>query len=414
MFKSHHTLGLAMLAVSALTVAVLAAEPCCEDHNAVTVAQNQKLPEGHPPLDPKLPQGHPPLDSKLPQGHPPVDSNLPQGHPPVGGAAADRNQVVTGTLVIKATQGTAEGTAIGETAVKVELYSHAGPPQTIEGQLDPHGVLMIEDFKFQGVVQPVVSVQHAGVSYQAIGRTMNATQPDQIIKVTVYDTTDEAPAWSLRNRHVYMQIVNQTLQVQEVIIVENPGDRAWLGAPQSDAENAPRATIKLTLPAGAQNARVMRAPENTQIVGDQLVQRSSLVPGQTEMRIAYELPVEDHAVSFVVAAPAPTRHLMVFLPEDNGRIEAEGLTAGEPLNSRGRAIRALTGSDIPPDRAVKVEIASNVRTSAAPAPTPAGEPQPKPFPMVKVVAATGGLLIVVAGASLLLVRKPAAQRDDAD
>lgn len=401
-----------------------AADSCCDKHPAGETCDMTQHTDGACAMQPgaatiqlaqnKLPDGHPPLKKELPQGHPPVGkpggaggSTLPQGHPTVGGAsggsggAIDPNAVVKGTLVIKAEQATPDGSAIGNAPVTLELYSHAGAPQTINAQLDEHGVLMLEGLTFKGMVQPVISIKHAGVAYQAVGKPMTPNAPEQIVHVKLYDATEETPAWTVNLRHLYLQVTPTGLRVHEMIVLSNPADRAWVG--ELNTETNQRTTIRLPLAGGAQApGKVLRGPEKTEVVDGSIVMHGALTPGQTELRVEYMLPM-DSGAALNIAAPAATGDLVVYLPDDGSVLEAEGLTAGDPLNSRGMVIRLWRATQIEANKALSVKIKTGVTKSAADE-SAEGDAVAMSSHTAKLVAGAGGLLILVTGFSLLVGR----------
>ncbi|QNN24258.1 hypothetical protein HED60_18930 [Planctomycetales bacterium ZRK34] len=411
-----------LLALTWLISPAFAADSCCDSHPAnvtcdmtthangtcemppgaatIQTVQNE-LPDGHPPLKKELPQGHPPLEKKMPQGHPsvgkPGGSNLPQGHPSVGGPSIDPNAVAKGTLVIKAEQGTADGSSIANAPVSIELYSHAGAPQTINTKLDAHGVLMLEGLTFKGMVQPVVSIQHAGISYQSVAQPMTPAAPKQVVNIKLYDTTEESPAWKVNLRHLYLQATPAGLRVHEMIVLENPADRSWVG--DLNAETNRRTTVRLPLAGGADAPyRVLRGMDKSEVVDGTLVMHGALTPGQTELRIQYLLPIE-HGAKLNITAPVTTGDLVVYLPDDGSVIEGEGLTPGDPLNSRGMVIRVWRAEQVEANKAFNVTIKTGLAKSSADE-----ADGPVSNHTAKLIAGAGGLLILVTGFSLLVGR----------
>ncbi len=345
----------------------------------------------------------------------PPHAALPEGHPPIAGHGADPTQVVKGTLVIKATQATPGGAAIGELPVKVTLQSKTQPAQTIDTRLDAHGIVMLEDVEFRGIVHPVVAVTHGGITYETTGKPMYAGQAEQILRVNVYEATDERPAWTVTNRQVFVQPGEAGLTVHEWLTLANPSDRAWTGIEIPTTENhaGPRRIITtVALPEGATDLHVMQAPQVAWIEAGRLAVGGPLIPGTAELRYRYQIPADKAAAWVPFVAPAPTQKLSLFVPDDGREITAEGLSAGESLQSHGQPIRAYHAAELGPDAAVRVKVGPRATKAAvAPAAPPAAD-EPgleSANPAVKTVAMVGGLLIILTGLSLF-AKRPAAHR----
>ena len=154
-----------------------------------------------------------------------------------------------GTLVIRAVQGTKDGPPVGGEEVEVVVFCREQPVQQISSKLDERGMLVVNDLPVSLGIRALVRVKHAGVLYQDAGPLMNDSAPQASVDVTVYEVTDEAPAWRIVARQLAGAIVADGIDVAETVVVENPGDRTWLGAP-ADAQGR-RATVRLGLPPDA-------------------------------------------------------------------------------------------------------------------------------------------------------------------
>jgi hypothetical protein len=288
-------------------------------------------------------------------------------------------------------------------------------------KLDKHGVAIVEGVQFHGTVQPVVTVEHGGVLFHATGRPMSAAQPDQVVRVNVYDTTQDAPAWTIRMRHLFTSLTPAGLEVNEMIVIDNPADRAWIGEGEAPSEGeapaepradggaaaATRTTVTLPLPAGATGAKVMRLQGVAAIAGGVLVMQSALVPGTTELHVSYVIPITKGQAALTIAAPVSTQHLMLFVPQDAGAVKAQGLIAGEPMNNQGRVIRMYSAAQAQAGGTFTVTI-TPAKQGAAPAGGGADASGQDGAPVsndaAKWLAGGGAALITVTGASLFLKR----------
>jgi len=344
--------------------------------SAASSAQVAGPPASQPaPLG--LPPGHPaiPADdgtSILPPRLQPNDGagNLPQGHPEIGPA---RKAVAHGSLSLHATQGTAGGTKPAGDPVVIDLYSAAPTPQHFEGQLDASGTLVLPDITITGACQPLIKVTHAGVPYQGIGQVMDAAHTGEKVEVKVFDTTEQQPQWVMKMRHVIIHRSPAGLDVIEMIMLDSPGDRVWLGT--GDGKE-PRITLDLPLPAAAQNVQFgdgLKAG-NASVKDGRLINTAPLIPGTTQLQFSYTLPVGDGKAQITLAAPVATGHLMMFVPDDGSTVTGDGLIPAGSGNAPGGTSRFFMVPSVPAGKELKVDFTHLAGPTTKAAADDGGEP----------------------------------------
>jgi hypothetical protein len=397
------------------------------------------LPPGHPQLptasQPALPAGHPKLPAEdtpaLPPGHPqvpgnnqqPAAGNLPAGHPTV-----TRTKVQPGgkgAINVKVVQGTKGGPAVASEAVTIEYYNAQGEVVARStGKLGAKADFSVRDIPLETPVQPLVTVTHAGIPYRMAGSVMEAQSPERDLELPVYEATDQEPAWEVRMRHVIVEPSAAGLGVTEMISVFNPADRAWTGKAGADKK---KVTLSLTLPAGANDVKLVSAPNDGAFAERKLGYTAALVPGGTDLQIHYVLPAKNDAAEVTLVAPAATGSLFVFLPDDGTTFTSEKLTKvevkpGAKLRANSRFYTAApqkAGETV----SFKVSGLAGAKPAAAGTPSgeddlatnepaapvaPAGTPQNgSDIPGVaKVVAGAGAAVIVATGVAFVLFKGP--------
>lgn len=233
-----------------------------------------------------------------------------------------------GRLAIQAIQGTPDAEPIRNSKVTIELYHRKQLYNTIEVQLDEFGVVVIDDLPLEMSTQPVVQVFHDEMMYQRIGTVMDAANPNQTIKVTCYDATDEQPPWTISMRHVMVDSSAEGLLVKEVIVIENPDDRTWLGTKTKDDK---RVTTYFMIPTNAKNITLGKGFHDwccTEFSGGKLINHLPLMPDTTEINFSYVVPIENSAAEIGFAAPVRVDHLMVVVPVEMVAEKTTGLELG--------------------------------------------------------------------------------------
>jgi hypothetical protein len=255
-------------------------------------------------------------------------------------------EIDTGSIAIKAVQGTKGGPKIGPAVVIVELYGQAGKIRTIETKLDAHGVVLIEHLPLIAPFRPRVFVKHGGVAYSQDGEVMNADNPTQDISVKVFETTDKNPKWSVAMWHlVLLPAEKGGMKVTELLVVNNPADSAYLGAPNADGRQT---AIALAMAKGAKGITMSGALEDwsTSVIGDSLVSKAPIIPGLSQFHLNYIVPRPDGTAEVNLVAPAAAKQLMVFVPKGSKGLKSDTLKAGELVNISKRSMQVYAVSNV--------------------------------------------------------------------
>ena len=419
------TLTALTAALVLLTGTALAEEACCPAHEqaakpaAVAAGDAAELPAGHPPLPqghPELPSGHPPLPGEradlpqghpeLPQGHPQLPGghpDLPPGHAPMGGGGGDpMMQPFSGSLVVKAFQGTEGGPKLGAAKIEVAFVNPSNEvAYKFETQLDEHGVAMIEGLEFATAVQPYVFVTYNGVEFEGTGRPLSAQSPDQVLRVPVYELAEQAPDWSIAMRHVMLRKVESGLLVRDMLVLDVPGDRAWRGEKLKKAQGEhTHASLVLPVPDTAVQVQLQSGfdPCCTLIETGRIVATKPLMPGSRQLELTYIVPATDGLIELDVSPAAPVKHMMLFMADDGTTVQVTGLTQGPSMGEGDRKVRVYKAEHVDRGAATGLKMAADWVTKSAAATTE------DTGATAKVVAGIGGGVLLTGAAVVLLVK----------
>jgi hypothetical protein len=370
------------------------------------------LPPGHP----QIPAQNQPAPGNLPPGHPdisgPRQPALPPGHPSVDGSAKPKGPAAThGTLFVRAYQGTKGGPAIGAEPVAVELHHQGEVIQRLQGTLDRNGTVVFEKIPLAKKFQPVVQVLHAGVRYQAVGDVMDGYHAGQQIDLPLYEATETEPVWTVYMRHVIIEATAEGARVTEVVALENPGDRSWVGAARPDGK---RQTVAFDVSAGADRFQFgAGGEESVKIENGKLINTLPLMPGVSQVQFSYVVPaLADGKVRVKFVAPKAVKSMMVFVSGGGPELKADGLEASgvHDMGEHGKA-QVFGGNNLIEGQPAVITL--------APLPPPgdkqkvrsdAGTPDAAPTAVAKAVAGVGGGMGLAIGVAYVLLKPPASAR----
>lgn len=269
-----------------------------------------------------------------------------------------------GTLRVRAVQGTKGAGEPGVCEVELVLYHNNKPVWQTTGKLDEHGVGELKNIPVLMAVRPVVRVKYSGVLYQDVGPSMDAEHREASVDVTVYQTTEEVPAWKVAMRHLAASRADGAMNVSETVVVENTGDKTWMGG-AADARGQ-RTTIVLSLPEGADNVHLDSGFHGwccTAVQARELHIQMPLMPGKATYKFGYRVPVTGGRVSVCVGAAAPIDNAMFLVPDDGTQAEARGVESGGADAIGPARVRMFKGTAVPANTEAGIVLTGLVGTT---------------------------------------------------
>lgn len=307
-----------------------------------------------------------------------------------------------GMLAIRAVQGTKDGPPVRGDEVEIGLFHREALVKRLSGRLDDHGELLLGDLPVGLAITPVVQIKHAGVTYQESGSSMDATKPGANLDIIVYEVSETPPPWKVALRHMVVEPAESGFAVSETLVVENPSDRTWIGAP-ADEHNR-RATIPIHLPVGASRPELVQGFHGwccSEHADRSLTVQMPMMPGKTTFKFAYLAPVLEGTLDLRVSSPVEVVRLAAFVPDDGSAARAELLTQLPSDAASKQSLRMFQGDSLPAGATAGVVLTA---PAAATSPHPSGAPPRQSFTLVAAIAAAiaAGLLFF-----WFLRRKPA-------
>jgi len=281
----------------------------------------------------------------------------------------------TGSMAVQVVQGTAGGASVVGLPVTVELvpFGKSNAERTVlEARVDAHGIAMLEELSLSTAFIPTIWVEFGGIPFQVQGTVpMHAGNPEMTFTVTVYESTDKAPAWEIASREVMLApSPHGKLYVTETLKVNNPTDRAWL-AP-ADASGM-RASFVLPLPPGAEVAKgedgkylglrgVWGDEGSATVRGNKIYYVHELFPGESSFTVQYTLPSGEQGATVDIVAPAPVKQMMALVPHSGGvKAQAKGMVQGQVVvhpNQPRKPLQTFKAVDLAAGATVSLTISS--------------------------------------------------------
>ena len=224
-------------------------------------------------------------------------------------------------------------------------------------------------FSFAGVpadpnVTYVVSTEYAGVPYlSAIPKSTDVgTTP---VELKIYETTTSDAAIKIDSANWLLGAVDvekQQATVLEMLVINNDGDRTYVGDHRGDPGAAvpgvlPR-TLRLALPQGAGGfqAEVGLDPSSLLPVANGFVDTAPVLPGQHQIAYTFHIGYAEGVAEVQSDLPYPTTKLRFLAPDAGLGFRSDRLGDGGTVQLEGRTYRVLAADQLPANATVTVDV----------------------------------------------------------
>lgn len=265
-------------------------------------------------------------------------------------------------------------------------------------------------FAFEGLATGnqdayLLVVRYAGVEYVSPMVQLNQ-QSEQTVELTVYETTNDANAVRVNSRSIVIAGASPELRavdVMDIVIVENGGDRTYLG----DTNGV---VLRIPLPQGAQEISPQPGFNYGQprLENGVLLTTGPLPPGQQTVVLSYTVPYEGTRATLAIGTAMPTGTLRVLVRDGTYRLSSRSLIDTGTVEVSGVTYRVLAvDAPVVGDTHV-VQVSGLPRTGFL-----------LDLPLGPSIAIAVGLLGVIAASTLAFLalrrrRSPAVSPDDGD
>jgi hypothetical protein len=248
--------------------------------------------------------------------------------------AQEGNGVISGRVQ----NGTAGGGPVGSLTVTLRHFAGMQLAEERQTQTGPDG-----SFRFDGLpTSPqdayLVVVRYAGVDYVS-GMVQLHQQPEQTVDLTVYETTTDPSTVRIASRSLVIAGASPELRavdIMDILIVENSGDRTYLG-------DRSGVVLSIPLPRGAQEIRPQPGFDYGQprLEDGVLLTTGPLPPGSRTVVLSYTVPYEGTRATLSIGTAMPTSTLRALVRDGTYRLSSRSLIDTGTVEVSGVTYRVL-------------------------------------------------------------------------
>jgi len=239
-----------------------------------------------------------------------------------------------GTITGRVQNGTAGGGSVAGLTVTLRHFAGMQLAEEKQATTGPDGSFAFDGLATGAQDAYILVVRYAGVEYVSPMVQLNE-QAQQTVDLTVYETTADASVVRVNSRSIVIAGASPELRVidvMDIVIVENTGDRTYVG----DANGV---VLRIPLPQGAQEISPQPGFDYGQprLEGNVLVTTGPVPPGSHTIVLSYTVPYTGTRATLSIGTALPTGTLRVLVREgtygldsrsliDTGTVDVSGVT----------------------------------------------------------------------------------------
>ena len=240
------------------------------------------------------------------------------------------------TLTINVTNRTANGTAIENDEVFVNIYEQQKLTQTLKGNVDSDGKAVFNNVPTGSNIIALPTVKHRNMAFNGHLVALLSGQTDFKGHVDVFEVSTDKSKLSVVTHHFIIEVIADHLRITEYMRFENNSDMAIISDEKD--KNDRNKVIEVMLPKGFKDLACSRYFESEALVvtKDGFYDIMAMPPGQHDAEFSYRLELDSETIDITKKISLPTSEFMVFSLLDKGAVKGLGDSKGQVYLADGR------------------------------------------------------------------------------
>lgn len=232
------------------------------------------------------------------------------------------------------------------------------PPSvmTLLSKSDKDGNFIFANLEINEKTSYMLTTEYRGIKYFGGIIQITNAQPEVLTELLIYETTAEQPLIQINREHLIANIAENGIFVTEVMIMENKGDKTYVGS--RDVANGKKETIIVTLPKGHDQVQYFRGLSEESAVRDEkkITYTEPVLPGKMQLVFGYRLATSQDSFEWTKTFDYDTSSIDVLFLDTGIKVKSDKLQTGEPVRLDEKNYLRLTGGNIKKGEEAKISI----------------------------------------------------------
>ncbi len=263
--------------------------------------------------------------------------------------------VVSGTITGKITNGTRGYSVPNRFAIRLTRYTHEGEDSQFEMEtsVQSNGEFIFRNVPDTLQMTYVPVVVYKGVKYKGTAVTLTRKVKQGSSTLTIYEPTHSDSLLQVVYHHILIKPGKGKALFQEILVIENMGDRALIGS--DSAQNGGLHSLFFPLPPGATEVSLDKGLMSccVKITSDGLYDTMEFLPGRKEFVFSYRIDTPEKTLNLTRTIALPTRLIDIIPIIPAVQVKGSGFN---PAPLEGTQLIRYSRSDIPKSEKITLSI----------------------------------------------------------
>ena len=262
------------------------------------------------------------------------------------------------TVIGQVTNGTAESATPPDLPVTLHIFTDMEETEVHTTTLSTEGTFAFEGLALEGGETLVARTVYQDVAYTSDFATLEAGQQEVSLPITIYETTEEPDAIAIAQLHIFVNGMEEWVQIGVYSLVNNSGDRAYVG--QVDPALDERTTLSFTLPEKTESLRFDGAGLGQRFLEQEqgFADTRPILPGDTTLEVSYsyELPYEPN-MQVEQNFGVTIQSIVMVVPGGSLVLEGDGITPQGTIDTQMGASLSYAAGPLAADEPLAFSVA---------------------------------------------------------
>jgi hypothetical protein len=212
-------------------------------------------------------------------------------------------------------------------------------------------------FVFEGINSDKDRAYYTSVRYKKVdyfSQMLNFAKDTNInLDLTVFEPTHQAKDIHTKMHHIVVENFNDALEFKEIMIVENKGNKVYVG--DRNFKSSRNATLRISLPKETDNVQLL-SPSLIKS-GAGLIDTSEIMPGTKKIMFSYRINSARSYYKFEKDFHLNTDKFNIIVPENGIKVRSDQLEIRGPAENSGKRFYYLSGENLSAGSQVVLELA---------------------------------------------------------
>jgi hypothetical protein len=230
-------------------------------------------------------------------------------------------------LSIEVVNGTANGAAVTNDEVIVQIFQHNQLLSNLEGKVSTDGKAVFENVPVGEHVMAIPRVKHQDMMFTGQIVPLTATEDKFTASVKVFDVSVDKSKLSVKTHHLIIRAHPKFLEMTEFMELVNSSDMA-ISSDEKDSQNR-TIVFNIMLPKGFKNLKSSSYFEDDALVvtKDGFYDTMAVPPGDYKVTFSYTIDITSRTMEIIKEITLPTSLFMAFI--ESGEAQFHGLSEAE-------------------------------------------------------------------------------------